>query len=130
MRAQKLNDNGAVDWDKGNLEEAQRIANNFNSKYDAIHATSDQEEQLRLEKAKARIDQLLKQITNALANPAQTVPTGGIDFSSQIGIQIQRDANGMPLSMDAQDPALLTIPGLIPVIEEIHPLAPSAIPHL
>ena len=42
-------------------------------------------------------------------------------LSDSLNLQIKRDGAGMPLPMNLQDPAMLNVPGLVPVIINITP---------
>lgn len=63
-------------------------------------------------------------------DPAQT-PLGGIDLdSSNLKIDIKVDGAGLPLPVQFQDPAMINIRGLEPVIRSIMPMTPLNMPVL
>ncbi|MBF0388389.1 MAG: hypothetical protein HQL20_11180 [Candidatus Omnitrophica bacterium] len=54
---------------------------------------------------------------------------GGIDLNEKyLNLEIKRDGAGIPLPVEAQDPALFNLQGLVPVILEIAPVVPSQMP--
>lgn len=56
---------------------------------------------------------------------------GGIDFNEDLlDLSIERDAAGMPLPAESQDPFFMDIPGLSPRIIEITPVSPKNVPGL
>ncbi|MBF0569771.1 MAG: hypothetical protein HQL18_03250, partial [Candidatus Omnitrophica bacterium] len=58
-------------------------------------------------------------------------PVGGINMSDEnLIINIKVDGAGMPLPARFQDPAMATIQGLSPIIREIAPITPAAVPAL
>ena len=62
------------------------------------------------------------------ADPAQT-PLGGIDLdSSNLKINVRVDGVGLPLPVQFQDPAMINIRGLEPVIRSITPMTPLSFP--
>ncbi len=69
------------------------------------------------------IDQGQDQAGAAVENP------GGIDLNEKhLDMEIKRDGDGIPLPVEAQDPALFNLQGLAPIILEIAPVTPSQMP--
>ena len=72
---------------------------------------------------------LVKKLSDVLAEVSK--PVGGIDFNDEhLVINIEMDKNGVPLAARFQDPRIINIPGLKPVIRSIQPLDASNIPAL
>ncbi len=65
------------------------------------------------------------------ATPPAKAPKGGIDLNeANLTINIQVDGEGIPLSAEFQDAAMVNIDGLTPVIVNITPLTTSNVPVL
>lgn len=84
----------------------------------------------------AQTDQLERIIDQGVDKAASNDPVsianpGGIDFNeNNLDLQIKRDGNGIPLPLESQDPALLNIQGLAPIIIRISPVIPSQMPSI
>lgn len=58
-------------------------------------------------------------------------PVGGIDLGEEnLTISIKVDGAGMPLPFEMQDPAMINLQGLSPIIREIAPVGPMNVPVL
>ncbi|MBF0569333.1 MAG: hypothetical protein HQL18_00960, partial [Candidatus Omnitrophica bacterium] len=58
-------------------------------------------------------------------------PVGGINLSDEnLTMEIKTDGQGMPLPAQMQDPAMVNIQGLSPVIRDIAPVSPATVPVL
>ncbi|MBF0593490.1 MAG: hypothetical protein HQL22_00830 [Candidatus Omnitrophica bacterium] len=56
---------------------------------------------------------------------------GGINLGDEnLTINIKVDGNGMPLPLNMQDPAMINLDGLTPIIREIMPVTPANVPVL
>jgi len=70
-------------------------------------------------------------VVGGAANPAQISVNGGINFdAAQLSMQIKRDGNGVPLPVNFEDPDLINLQGLFPVILSFQLMAQSEVPHL
>ena len=66
---------------------------------------------------------------NATLEAVKNTPVGGIDFNSDnLVINIQVDGSGMPLPAQFQDPRMVNIQGLTPVIRSIRPVGAANVP--
>jgi len=66
------------------------------------------------------------------ADPAESIdPVGGISLNeNNLTINIKVDGEGMPLPVQFQDPAMINIQGLSPVIRSIAPVSAANLPVL
>ncbi|MBF0570068.1 MAG: hypothetical protein HQL18_04770, partial [Candidatus Omnitrophica bacterium] len=56
---------------------------------------------------------------------------GGINLGDEnLTINIKVDGNGMPLPLNMQDPAMINLEGLTPIIREMTPVTPANVPVL
>ncbi len=55
---------------------------------------------------------------------------GGIDFTSDLNMQVKRDEKGMPLPAFKQDAAILGVTGITPVIINVFEITPQQMPML
>lgn len=64
-------------------------------------------------------------------DPSHLDRVGGIDMSDEyLTINIKVDGDGIPLSAEFQDPVVMNITGLMPVIKDVQPLTMSNVPVL
>ncbi|MBF0331323.1 MAG: hypothetical protein HQL17_05240, partial [Candidatus Omnitrophica bacterium] len=74
--------------------------------------------------------ELVRQL-DLVTDKASVTDLGGIDLNGdRLGIKVKVDGDGMPLSVQFQDPGLMNIQGLTPIIREIIPNAAAVIPLL
>jgi hypothetical protein len=75
--------------------------------------------------------ELLRQLGLVTEKNKDNSELGGIDLNGdRLNIKVKLDATGLPLPLEFQDPALMNIQGLTPIIREIIPNASSVIPLL
>jgi len=85
------------------------------------------------EKSESNFGELEKQAAEVLkaAEDAAQLPVGGIDLdAAMMDMRIKTDGSGVPLPIELQDIDNVNVPGLSPVILEIMPVIPAAIPIL
>lgn len=71
------------------------------------------------------------EIKKALADARDTSAVGGIDLGDEyLKMEIKVSDDGMPLPVEMQDPAMINLDGLSPIIREISPITPQNVPVL
>ncbi|NLE64739.1 MAG: hypothetical protein GX606_02345 [Elusimicrobia bacterium] len=83
--------------------------------------------------AAKRAGRPVEALTQAWDAAAASIPdnVGGIRFREEdLMIRIRVDGEGLPLPVRFQDPALLDIQGLVPVIRSVRPLGPDLMPEI
>ncbi|MBF0122430.1 MAG: hypothetical protein HQL21_03340, partial [Candidatus Omnitrophica bacterium] len=88
-------------------------------------------EKMQYEGAVTKLTKLRSALNDAIAAIEPPKEVGGINLSDKnLTINLKVDGNGMPLSPQFQDPAMVNIEGLTPIIREISPASAVNIPAL
>lgn len=119
-----------------NAPEVKAITDPFFAKKAELEQTTKERDEVfeTLRRETIALQDLIKQQT---ASPAESAkgqaadPVGGINLDDEnLTINIKVDGAGMPLPLQFQDPAMINIQGLTPVIREIAPVNAVNIPVL
>jgi hypothetical protein len=120
--ADQLKTQEIVDADYKEIDKAQGQLKHLNDQAEAL---------------KVMDDHLAKSLDAASANEKAAVALkeeltpGGISMSDKnLTINIKVDGDGMPLAVQFQDPAIVNIQGLLPVIRDIAPISQTNMPVL